>query len=113
MYKITILFHPPLEGRQAQFQADWQTFMGLAEKMPGLKRETVSEVRDFVFGSQGHRFSRIHEFYFDSRADLDAALNSEEGQAAGQWLHQFTRRMFTMLITEHQEALPEEFAKNE
>ena len=55
MHKITIFFYPPLEDLEAKFQSDWQTFMGLAEKMPKLRRETVSEVQQFIYGSQGHR----------------------------------------------------------
>ena len=85
--------------------------MGLAEKMPGLRRETVSDVEQLVFGSPGHQFGKIHELYFDSRGALDAALASEEGQAAGTWLHEFTRKRFSLLIAEHKEALPEEFVK--
>lgn len=111
MYKLSIFFYPPLETYESKFQQDWQTFMSLAEKMPKLRRETVSEVQKFVFGSQGHRYARIHELYFDTRADLDAALNSDAGQAAGQWLHEFTKRRFTLLIAEHKEAPPEEFIK--
>jgi len=113
MHKITIIFYPPLAGHEAEFQSDWQKFMGLAEKMPGLKRETVSDVQQFIYGSLGHRYDKIHELYFDSRAALDAALSSEEGQAAGAWLHQFTRKRFTLLIAEHKEALPDEFIKKE
>lgn len=113
MHKLTIFFYPPLEDQEFKFQQDWQTFMGMAEKMPKLRRETVSEVQKFVFGSQGHRYAKIHELYFDTRADLDAALNSDAGQAAGQWLHEFTQRRFTLIIAEHQEALPEEFSKKD
>ena len=111
MNKITIFFYPPLEDQEARFQSDWQTFMGLAEKMPKLRRETVSEVQQFIYGSQGHRYAKIHELYFDSRADLDAALNSAEGQATGEWLHKFTQKRFTLIIAEHKEALPAEFKK--
>ncbi len=113
MHKLTILFQPPISDQQNQFQDDWQAFMGLAEKMPGLRRETVSDVAHHLHGMQGHRFSKIHELYFDSRAALDAALNSEEGQAAGAWLHEFTAKRFTLVIAEHKEALPEEFVKKE
>lgn len=109
MHKITIFFYPPLERREAEFQMDWQKFMGLAEKMPGLRRETVSEVQQFIYGSQGHRYAKIHELYFDSRAALEAALGSEEGQIAGAWLHEFTLKRFTLIIAEHKEALSEEF----
>ena len=110
MHKLTIFFYPPLPNQEFN-QQGWQKFMGLAEKMPGLRRETVSEIDEFLFGSQGHRYSKIHEFYFDSRAALDAALQSEEGQAAGVFLHEFTGKRFTMVIAEHKEALPDEFVR--
>ena len=111
MHKITIFFYPPLADQELKFQQDWQKFMGLAEKMPKLRRETVSDVEKFVFGSQGHRYAKIHELYFDNRPDLDAALNSEAGQEAEQWLHELTQRRFTLIIAEHKEALPEEFIR--
>lgn len=83
--------------------------MGLAEKMPGLRRETVSEINEFIYGGTGRNIERIHEFYFDSRPALDTALQSLEGQMAGAWLHEFTLKHFSMMISEHKEALPEEF----
>ncbi len=112
MHKFTIFFYPPLPGQEFD-QQGWQKFMRLAEKMPDLRRETVSDVDEFLFGSQGHRYAKIHEFYFDSRAALDAALQSEEGQAAGAFLHKFTGKRFTMIVAEHKEALPEEFPKGD
>lgn len=87
--------------------------MGLAEKMPGLCLETLSDVDEFVYGSQGHRYAKIHELYFNSRAALNDALQSDEGQVAGAFLHEFTRKRFTMIIAEHKEALPEEFVRGE
>lgn len=113
MHKITIFFYPPLEGLESEFQQDWQKFMSLAEKMPKLRRETVSDVQKLVYGSQGHRYAKIHELYFDTRIDLDAALNSDAGQSTGEWLHKFTHGRFTLIISEHNEALPEEFVKKE
>ncbi|MCF6278516.1 MAG: EthD family reductase [Anaerolineales bacterium] len=109
MYKLTIFFYLPLPGKEDEFQSGWQKFMGLAEKMPGLRRETVSDVEQLVFGSQGHHVIKIHELYFDSRKALNTALQSAEGQTAGNWLHHFTGKRFTLLIAQHKEALPEEF----
>ncbi len=110
MHKLTIFFYPPLPNQEFD-QQGWQKFMGLAEKMPGLRRETVSDVEEFLFGSQGHRYAKIHEFYFNSRAALDAALQSEEGQITGAFLHEFTKKRFTMMISEHREALPSDFVR--
>ena len=104
MYKLTIFFF-----KQNFNQEGWQKFMGLAEKMPGLRRETVSEVDEFIFGATGHGIAKVHEFYFDSKKDLNTALNSKEGQIAGAWLHKFTQKRFSTFIAKYQEALPEEF----
>ena len=108
MHKVIIFFY-----NQGFDQEGWQKFMGLAEKMPDLRRETVGDVNEFLFGGIGRGIAKIHEFYFDSRAALDAALQSEEGQATGAFLHEFTRQHFAMMIAEHKEALPEEFAQDD
>jgi uncharacterized protein (TIGR02118 family) len=109
MYKLTVFFYPPMPEQKFD-QQGWQKFMGLAEKMPGLQRETVSDVQESVFGHQA--FIKIHEFHFNSRQALEEALQSEEGQAAGAWLHQFTGKRFSMLIAEHKEALPQDFHRS-
>ena len=107
MHKLTIFFFPNFA------QKDWEKFMGLAEKMPNLRRETVSDINEIVFGSVGRGYNKIHEFYFDSRKALDTALQSKEGQIAGEFLHEFTQKRFTMVISEHKEALPEEFVRKD
>ncbi len=106
MHKLIIFFF-----RQDFNQQGWQKFMGLAEKMPGLRRETVSDMDEFVFGNAGRGYAKIHEFYFDSRKALNTALQSKEGQVAGAWLQEFTSKHFTMIIAKHEEALPEEFVQ--
>ena len=109
MQKLIIFFYPPLPEQEFD-QQGWQKFMGLAEKMPGLRRETVSDVNELIYG-QGRSYAKIHEFYFDSREALNAALQSDAGQAAGAFLHEFTRKRFMMMVAEHKEALPEEFMR--
>ena len=105
MHKLTIFFFPNFA------QKDWENFMGLAEKMPDLRRETVSDIDEVVFGNAGRGYNKIHEFYFDTRAALDAALQSKEGQIAGAFLHEFTHKRFTMVISEHKEALSKDFVR--
>ncbi|NOY98228.1 MAG: EthD family reductase [Chloroflexi bacterium] len=107
MHKLVILFDQPIDWQS--FEQGWQKFMALAEKMPGLRKETVSEVGRLVFGSESQRYLKIHELYFDSREALEAALQSEAGQAAGKWLHEFSHRRFALLTAEHKEALPKDF----
>ena len=110
MYKLVILFLPTLTSPNA-FAEGWQKFLKLAEKMPGLRKEAVSDVEELVFGPVSMNYKKIHELYFDSREALETALNSEEGQKAGQWLHSFTQGQFLLMVSRHMEAKPEEFKK--
>lgn len=109
MYKLLILFLPPFAW--ASFEPGWQKFLGLAEQMPGLRKEAVGDVEELVFGPPNMNYKKIHELYFDSREDLEAALKSDEGQKAGQWLQAFTQGRFLLMIAKHMEATPEEFKK--
>ncbi len=109
MHKLVILFETPPDW--PAFEAGWQTFMGLAEQMPGLCDETVSEVQDILFGPHGHAFIKIHEFYFATREALDAAMQSPAGQEAGHWLHTFTGGKFILLTARHMLVGPEVFTK--
>ena len=107
MYKVVILFLPPFAW--ATFEAGWQKFLGLVEQLPGLQKEVVSDSEQLVFGPPNQDVRKIHELYFESREALDEALNSEAGQAAGQWLHSFTQGRFLMLVARHMEATPGQF----
>lgn len=110
MYKLVILFlQPTLLGN---FGAGWQKFLGMAEQMPGLKKETVGDVEQLVFGPPNIKYTKVHELYFDSKEALEEALASEAGQKAGQWLHSFTRGQFILMIAKHVQATPDEFKKN-
>jgi uncharacterized protein (TIGR02118 family) len=109
MYKLVILFLPPFAW--ATFEKGWQKFLGLAEQMPGLRKEAVGDIDELVFGPPNMNYKKVQELYFDSREDLEAALKSEEGQKAGQWLHSFTQGRFLLMIAKHMEAKPEEFKK--
>ena len=111
MYKLVILFLPPFAW--ATFEQGWQKFLGLAEQMPGLRKEIVSDIDSLVFGPPNMNYKKIHELFFDSQEDLDAALNSEAGQKAGQWLHSFTQGQFLLMTAKHMEATPEQFKKQE
>jgi uncharacterized protein (TIGR02118 family) len=109
MYKLVILFLPPLAW--TSFETGWQKFLGMAEQMPGLRKEAVGDTEKLVFGPPSMNYKKIHELFFDSREDLETALNSEAGQKAGQWLHSFTQGRFILMIAKHMEATPEEFKK--
>lgn len=110
MYKLVIIFLPPLTW--TTFEKGWQKFLGLAEQMPGLRKEVVSDIDELVFGPKSMDYKKIHELYFDSREDLEAALNSDAGQKAGQWLQSFAQGRFLLFIAKHMEATPDEFKKD-
>ena len=107
MHKLIILFGRPLDP--LAFLTGWQAFLGMAEQMPGLRRETVSLIEGAIYGET--QPFKIHELYFDDRAALDAALASDAGQQAGEWLHQFTDGNFSLLTAPHQEATAKDFKK--
>ena len=51
MYKMIILFEQPIN--ESAFQQQWQLFMGMAEKMPRLRKEVVSRIDNVVFSRDG------------------------------------------------------------
>jgi len=109
MFKLVILFEQPLN--EMEFQVNWQIFMGLAEKLPRLRKEVVSTVQQLVHDPQGRQFTRIHELIFDSRDALETALQTKAGQEAGQYLHDFTLGRIMLMTAEHMEAFEKDFKK--
>lgn len=110
MYKLIILFEKPLN--ELDFQENWQIFMGLAEKLPRLRREIVSSVQQVIHGPGDRQFFRIHELIFDSRDALETALETKAGQEAGQFLQNFTFGRVMLLTAEHMEAWEADFKKS-
>jgi hypothetical protein len=45
----------------------------------------------------------VHELFFDTLADLQYAMRSPEGLAAGQIIQQITQGQMTLLVAEHHE----------
>ncbi len=109
MQKLVILFESPENGQA--FQLGWQKFLGLAEQLPGLRRETVSRVERMLFGRPEGELVLIHELLFDSKEVLEAAMQSPEGQAAGTFLQSLTGGRVILLFAEHMEAGAENFRK--
>lgn len=109
MYKLIILFDQPDDP--TTFGRNWEIFLRMAEQMPGLRRENTSRIDRVIFGGRKMRPHMIHEFHFDDRAALDAALASDAGQQAGEWLHQFTGGNFVLLSAPHHEATENEIKK--
>ena len=117
MHNLIILFELPDNGRavtyhnEQAFQLGWQKFLGLAEKIPGLRRETVSRVAQKLFGKPAGEVALIHELLFDSKEALEAAMASPGGQAAGAFLQSFTGGRVVLLTAEHLEAGEKDFVK--
>jgi len=117
MHKLIVLFETLDNGRavtyhnEQAFQSGWQKFLGLAEKMPGLRRETVSRVERVLFGKSEGGYVLLHELLFDSKEALEAAMQSPEGQAAGTFLQSFTGGRVMLLLAEHMEAGVKDFVK--
>ncbi len=111
MHELIILFKPPDD--EQTFQLNWQKFLGLAEKMPSLRRETIGRVERTLFGNPESGYTLVHELLFDSKEALEAAMASPEGQAAGKFLQSFTGGRVVLLIAEHLEAGEKEFVKRE
>ena len=109
MHKLIMLFESP--DNEKVFQLNWQKFLGLAERMPGLRRETVSRVEGVLFGKSEGGYALVHELLFDSKEALEAAMQSPEGQAAGTFLQSFTGGRMVLLTAEHLEAGEEDFVK--
>jgi uncharacterized protein (TIGR02118 family) len=99
MYKMTILFKKATAERAALIEHRWATeFLPLAEQMPGVVRLSLARV--FGEPSGASSYDRLHEFYFATDADLDAALSSPVGIKAGQVLLQFAADLVTVLFSE-------------
>ncbi|MFN2215864.1 MAG: EthD family reductase [Anaerolineales bacterium] len=109
MYKLVILFEDPVND--ASFQENWQIFMGMAEKMPRLRREVVSRIDNQVYSRDGKNYNRIHELIFDSRDALEIALQSQSGKDSGQFLQDFTQGKIMIFTAEHLEAIEKDFKK--
>ena len=97
MYKMTLLFRQPDDPDH--FEDQWsQTFIPLAEQMPGLKRITVCHVEGEPSGQSD--YYRILEFQFADKTALDHALNSDKGIRAGKALMGFAGDITTILFSE-------------
>lgn len=79
--------------------------MPRAERMPGLRRVSVSRVHGGL-DPKSPRLYLIHELYFDDRESLETAMASEAGQKAGAILVAIAGERAQLLFAEHQEDIP-------
>ena len=99
MHKLVIII-PPHIGDPVM-DPSWPEFLHAAENMPGLQREATVRVNATLYGAQ--EVGVLHELYFETLADLQDAMRSPEGLAAGQIIQQITQGQMTLLIAEHRE----------
>lgn len=99
MYKLVIIVEN-IENWTV-FEELWPQFLHEAESMPGLSRETTSQVDALIYGDQEIAF--IHELYFDTRQEAHQAMASLPGQAAGKLLQTLTEGKMTLLFADHKE----------
>jgi uncharacterized protein (TIGR02118 family) len=78
-----------------------EEFVPLAEKMPGIRRVTVSRVVGAP--GEGCDLHLVHEFFFRDKEALTRAMLSPEGQAAGRALMSFAGEHATLCFAEHLE----------
>ena len=98
MHKLVILIE---SVEDPVFDENWPDFLHLAERMPGLRRETTARVDGVLFGERD--YALIHELYFDSAAALHTAMASPVGQAAGRLLQAMTGGKLALLYADHKE----------
>jgi len=99
MHKLVIWIEPLPDWER--FEAEWPAFLRLAEALPGLRREATSRVEQLLYGSAQCRW--VHELFFDTLAEAQAAMASAQGQAAGRRLQQMTGGRMTLFLAEHKE----------
>lgn len=99
MHKLIILIHD--DCPTDRLDEYWPHFLRLAEKMPGLLRETTSRVDGLIYGEYGVQI--IHELYFETRQALEDAMESPVGVEAGQTLGSITGGRMTLLFAQHQQ----------
>lgn len=107
MHKLIILIEPP--ANDPDFDMRWPEFITLSAIIPGLRRETTSQITYKMFGNYSCHL--IHELYFESANALREALNSPTGIQAGKTLQRITGGRVTLLIAEHLEDDPARYAQ--
>jgi uncharacterized protein (TIGR02118 family) len=100
MNKLVIQFAYPPDVED--FEIKWsERFVPVAEKMPGVKRVSISRIYGGPAGEVDLHL--VHEFYFEDAKSLRHAMASPEGQRAGQELLAFAADYVTIFFAEHLE----------
>lgn len=99
MHKLVILIEPVEDW--AAFEDVWPEFLHKVESMPGLRREAISRVDQFLFGDTV--YVQMHELFFDSLQQARSAMASPEGREAGRLIQQMTGGRMTLFFADHKE----------
>ncbi len=100
MHKLMLLFRRPMDVEM--FETRWShDFVGAAEKMPEIRRVTVSRIHGGI--AKGVDFHLVHEFYFENAESMRRAMASPNGQKAGKILMSFAADIVTLCFAEHWE----------
>lgn len=99
MYKLVIMIETPTDP--LAFESEWPKFLRLAEKMPGLVKETSSHVENILYGSFNVSF--VHELLFADPQATYQAMASPQGREAGLQLQQMTGGRVILLTADHRE----------
>jgi uncharacterized protein (TIGR02118 family) len=100
MHKLMVVFKSSDDSLTLETQ--WSTeFVARAERMPGLRRVSVSR----IVGGPGDSIDLhlVHELYFDDLDSLKKALASDRGQEAGRALMAFGGENVGVYFAQHLE----------
>lgn len=98
MVKLVVSYGAP-DDPDAFDQHYANTHIPLVQKIPNLRRFEAGKVLGTPDGSPAPSYF-LAELWFDSAQDLEAAMGSAEGQAAGADVGTFASGGATMLIAE-------------
>lgn len=97
MHKLMVLFRRPMDVEM--FETRWShDFVGAAEKMPEIRRVTVSRINGGI--SQAVDVHLVHEFYFDNAESMRRAMTSPAGKKAGKILMSFAADIVSLYFAE-------------
>jgi uncharacterized protein (TIGR02118 family) len=99
MHKLVIII--PTQEDPSALDQGWPQVLHLLEGMPGLRRETTSRVDSMLYGRE--TFELVHELYFDTLQDLQAAMASPSGREAGRLLQSLTSGQVILFLADHKE----------
>jgi uncharacterized protein (TIGR02118 family) len=100
VHKLMLLFRRPEDVDE--FEQRWShEFVPRAERMPGIRRVTVSRIYGGPAGPADLHL--VHEFFFDDADALQRGLVSPEGVEAGRALINIAGSFVSLCFAEHLE----------